>query len=167
MKNSVTTSLKIKQKHGPVPVSTVKGMVGFAPIYLHNEMGQLITYIESLSSSSIHAEIIHQNAPARGGDKPCNKKRHRGENNVRLAPITSVVAPLKLINGPNGKTCYYDCEWDAPKPCTHNNYWHNDELFFVLSISSRGGKRAKKCVSCQRVFPKRNPAIGEGDLIVS
>ena len=87
---------------------------------LHNELGDLLPYLEELTATN--ATIIHKHAPSRGGDKPCQKKKRKGKNNVTTAPITSVVTPIKLVKGPNGQTRHYDCDWDAPKPCIHDKY---------------------------------------------
>ena len=137
-------------------------------LVFHNEVGSLADYLERYSKNKgVAALIIDGNAPSRGGEKPCQKKKRRGANNVRSAPITSVVAPFKIIMGPNGMTQIYDINWDVPKQCTHTEYWHNDDLFFIESTKSKNGRKAKSCISCQRCFPKRNPSVGEGDIVVS
>ena len=74
---------------------------------------------------------------------------------------------MKIISGPNGMNHVFDPQWDAPKQCSHMDYWHNDEMFLIESTKSRNGKKAKTCISCQRCFPKRNPCMGEGDTVIS
>ena len=134
-------------------------------LVLHNEFGSLANYLEEYArKKGVAALIIEGNAPSRMGEKPCQKKKRRGANNVRTEPITSMLVPMKIISGPNGMNHVFDPQWDAPKQCSHMDYWHNDEMFLIESTKSRNGKKAKTCISCQRCFPKRNPCIWEKEI---
>ena len=63
-------------------------------LVLHNEFGSLANYLEEYArKKGVAALIIEGNAPSRMGEKPCQKKKRRGANNVRTEPITSMLVP--------------------------------------------------------------------------
>ena len=136
-------------------------------LIVQQEIGELPDYLEHYSNKKgVLSMMIDNNAPARGGDKPFQQKKRRGANNKRTKPITSVVSPIKFLKGPKGTSGILDVNWDVPKQATHSEYWQNDELFFIHVNKGKCAKKAKTCTTCKRCFPKRDPAPGEGDIVI-
>ena len=113
-------------------------------------------------------KMVEINQPKRSGEKPHEKKKRRGANNVRKSPITAVIQLQRNVVGNIGQVDHFDPELDKEKECHFSEYWQNDELFYIIHLGDKEEcKNAKACTSCGRAFAKRNPTLYENDVIIS
>ena len=84
-------------------------------------------------------KIVFANIPKRAGEKPKEKKKRKGQNNVEQRPVINEVMAK-------------DDDIDFPKPLAFTEIWHNKNDFQV--IFTRDNKKAKQCESCKVEFAK-------------
>lgn len=130
--------------------------------------GELLQVLKSYCvRKNQFAKIVEANQPKRPGAKVHEKKRRKGANNVSKRPITCRIQ-LQAGEPDKKRAAIYDDELDIEKECDFKDYWHNDELFYIVHLSDREEcKNAKSCVSCEMPFAKRKPTKVRGELIVS
>ncbi|KXJ18326.1 High affinity nerve growth factor receptor, partial [Exaiptasia diaphana] len=84
-------------------------------------------------------KIIHHQVPKRAGEKPKEKKKRKGKNNIQSTPI--------FLEKPQA-----DDDIDFEKPLLFSEVWHNKNAFNV--IFTRDVKKVIKCASCKVEFAK-------------
>ena len=82
--------------------------------------------------------IVYANIPKRAGEKPKEKKKRKGQNNVKCIPILEEVQRS-------------DNDIDFLKPLAFTEIWHNHNDFNV--VFTRECQNAKKCESCKVNLP--------------
>ena len=108
---------------------------------LAEEKGCLHTFLSKFYSKKNKAtNIVKDNAPKRAGEKPKEKKKRKGQNNVESVPI--VIKRRKA-----------DDEIDFQKPMMFSEIWHNKNPFNIV-FTREEGKKSIKCESCTVEFPQ-------------
>ena len=105
-------------------------------------LSQFLDQIERETQKSLN-EMLNNN-PKQAGLKPKEKKKRKGKNNVTQKVIENE---------------YTENDLDFPVACDYSEFYHNEEFFHIVKITSKECSRAKACISCKMVFPKRNPSI--------
>ena len=85
------------------------------------------------------------NIPKRAGEKPRDKKKRKGKNNVKSVPVLNQQAPI-------------DPDIDSPKPVNFTAIHHNSNPFIVV-FTKEFGKKKMKCQSCKVEFPTSGKMI--------
>ena len=108
---------------------------------LAEEKGCLHTFLSKFySKKNKAANIVKDNVPKRAGEKPKEKKKRKGQNNVESVPI--VIKRRKT-----------DDEIDFQKPMMFSEIWHNKNPFNIV-FTREEGKKSIKCESCTVEFPQ-------------
>ncbi|CAB3990578.1 Hypothetical predicted protein [Paramuricea clavata] len=106
---------------------------------VYENLGNLPKYLKSYNKKSDKAsKIIFGNIPIRAGEKPREKKKRKGSNNVELHPIVEEVRRN-------------DIDLDFPKPLNFTEIYHNKNNFDV--VFTKDYRNISKCESCKIEFP--------------
>jgi len=84
------------------------------------------------------------NIPKRAGEKPKEKKKRKGKNNVKSVSIVTEQPPV-------------DPYIDLPKPTNFTEIYHNNNPFFVVFTTAL--KQPVKCQSCKVEFQSKGQAV--------
>ena len=104
---------------------------------LAEEKGCLHTFLSKFySKKNKAANIVKDNAPKRAGEKPKEKKKRKGQNNVESVPI--VIKRRKA-----------DDEIDFQKPMMFSEIWHNKNPFNIVFTREEGKKKALNAKAAQ------------------
>lgn len=97
--------------------------------------GNLAEYLTKFNASKDKLKkIAFANIPQRAGEKPKEKKKRKGKNNVSQKPINEEVFPT-------------DEDGDFQKPLAFTDIWHNKNDFVV--VFTKDYINAKRCESCK------------------
>ncbi|KAJ7391193.1 hypothetical protein OS493_019324 [Desmophyllum pertusum] len=104
-------------------------------------MGTLAALLEKFNTKTNKASsILNANISKRAGEKPKEKKKRKGQNNVEQIPI------LEEIERP-------DNDIDCQKPLAFTEIWHNTNKFQVV-FTKECTSKAQKCESCKVEFAR-------------
>ena len=95
--------------------------------------------------------IVYANIPKRAGEKSKEKKKRKGQNNVKCFPI------IEEVQRP-------DNDIDFQKPLGFTEIWHNHNDFNV--VFTREFHNAKKCESCKVEFARGNIVCIPQDIAI-
>ena len=115
-------------------------------------MGNLSAFLQTFNQRKGKANsIVHANIPKRAREKPKEKKKRKGQNNVQCVPI------VEEVQRPDG-------DIDFQKPLAFTEIWHNNNDFNV--IFTKGCLKAKKCESCKVEFPRGSVVCIPQDIAI-
>lgn len=115
-------------------------------------IGNLSEFLKSYNQKKGKANnIVYANIPKRAGEKPKEKKKRKGQNNVKCVPI------LEEVQRP-------DNDIDFQKPLAFTEIWHNHNDFNV--VFTRDCQNAKKCESCKVEFARGSIVCIPQDIAV-
>ena len=98
--------------------------------------GQLSKFMRQYSEQKNKcSQIISANEPKRAGDKVHEKKKRKGANNVQKQPITCRIKLQADCEPSKKRAAIYDKEIDEKKECDFKDFWHNDELFYIVHVN--------------------------------
>lgn len=118
------TSTNVVTKEGIVtcPCKTSKSTAGLCQhtLAVAEEMGILSGCLTkfNLKKNKV-GRIVSQHVPRRAGDKPKEKKKRKGHNNIPTVPIVSEKRKA-------------DNDIDFAKPMSFSEVWHNSNLFHIV-----------------------------------
>ena len=102
-------------------------------------MGTLPEFLETFNRKEGKASsILQANIPTRAGEKPKEKKKRKGHNNIELNPIVEEIERT-------------DNDLDFQKPLSFTEIWHNTNKFQVV-FTRESTNKAQKCESCKVEF---------------
>ena len=102
-------------------------------------MGTLSEFVETFNRKEGKASsILQANIPKRAGEKPKEKKKRKGQNNIELNPIVEEIERA-------------DNDLDFQKPLSFTEIWHNSNKFQVV-FTRECTNKAQKCESCKVEF---------------
>lgn len=117
-----------------------------------DNLGILCEYLSEFNSRNNKAgRIVHQQVPKRAGEKPKEKKKRKGQNNICTTPI---IAEKRRV----------DEDIDFAKPLLFSEIWHNKNEFKV--IFTKSVKKVIKCESCKVEFAKGNVVCIPHDIAI-
>lgn len=93
---------------------------------------------------------VLNNISKRSGEKPKEKKKRLGKNNISQQPLQKTFCANDL---------------DFPIPCRFTEYYNNEEPFVITFLTAPECKRAKCCMSCNTAFPKNSPPAPESEIV--
>ena len=118
------------------------------------------TFILSCIKTGGNINKVLNNASENAGDKPQSKKPpRRGKIKISKGPITFVQ------DQPEPTT--FDSEIDLSKRKLFTEYYHNNVKFEILFLNNPECGRAQSCISWKLAFPKDNPVVADGELIIT
>ena len=104
------------------------------------ERGDLRNYLGNFNAKDGKMDkILFEHIQKRAGEKPKEKKKQKGRNNVEQRPVVDEVEPE-------------DDEIDFRKPLAFTEVWHNNNDFEI--VFTRDHQNAKQCESCKVQFPR-------------
>ena len=101
---------------------------------------------------------VLNNTLENAGDKPKQNKTRRSRNNISKSPII-------FVQGQPEPTAF-DLEIDLPKRKLFTEYYQNNEKFDILFLNNPECDRGRSCISCKLAFPKNNPVVPDGQLVI-
>ena len=115
-------------------------------------MGNLSAFLKAFEQKKGKANnIVHANIPKRAGEKPKEKKKRKGQNNVQCVPI------VEEVQRP-------DNDIDFQKPLAFTEIWHNKNDFNV--VFTKEFPNAKKCESCKVEFARGSVVCIPQDIAI-
>ncbi|CAB4016779.1 High affinity nerve growth factor receptor [Paramuricea clavata] len=137
------TSTNVVTKEGIVtcPCKTSKSTAGLCQhtLAVAEEMGMLSGCLTkfNLKKNKV-GRIVSEHVPRRAGDKPKEKKKRKGLNNIPTVPIVSEKRKA-------------DNDIDFAKPMSFSEVWHNSNLFHIV-FTKEISKQNIKCEYCKVEF---------------
>ena len=119
--------------------------------------GGIETFISSCIETSGNINIVLNNVPENAGDKPKQEKQ-----DVAKSISVWIQLPLYKIS-PNQQL---DSKIDLSKRKLFTEYYHNNKKFEILFLNNPECDRELSCISCKLFFPKNNPVVPDGELVI-
>ena len=114
--------------------------------------GNLAEYLTKFNSSEDKLKkIAFANIPQRAGEKPKEKKKRKGKNNISQKPINEEAFPT-------------DEDIDFQKPLAFTEIWHNKNDFVV--VFTKDYIKATRCESCKVEFARGGVVCIPHDIAV-
>ena len=116
------------------------------------------TFISSCIKIGGNINKVLNNAAENAGHKLKQKKPQYCKISISKGPITTVQLQ------PEPTT--FDSEIDFSKRKLFTEYYHNNAEFEILFFNNPECDREQSCISCKLAFPKDNPIVPEGEVVI-